>query len=53
MAARDSHHRASSHFGGPVLLRRTRRDLAELAGLVWLALEVVRLVRARLDKPGG
>lgn len=39
-------------FEDPVLLRRTRRDLAELVGLVWLVLEVVRLVRSRFEKPG-
>jgi hypothetical protein len=31
-----------------VLLVRTRRDIAELVGLVWLALEVSRLVRKRV-----
>jgi hypothetical protein len=35
-----------------MVLRRTRRDLAELVGLVWLALEIVRLVRSRLEKSG-
>jgi hypothetical protein len=51
-AAQHSHPRGSQLFEGPTLFRRTRKDLAELAGLVWLAIEVVRLVRARLGKPG-
>jgi hypothetical protein len=37
-------------FKGPVLLGRTRRDIAELIGWVWLAIEVARLVRGRLDE---
>lgn len=32
---------------GPVLLRRTRRDVAELIGWIWLAVEFARLVRSR------
>jgi hypothetical protein len=32
---------------GPVLLRRTRKDVAELAGWIWLAVEISRLVRSR------
>ena len=36
-------------FKGPMLLGRTRRDIAELIGWVWLAIEVARLVRGRLD----
>ena len=35
---------------GPVLLGRTRRDIAELIGWVWLAIEVARLLRDRLDE---
>ena len=37
-------------FEEPLLLRRTRRDLAELVGLVWLALEIVRFVRSRVER---
>ena len=37
-------------FKGPMLLGRTRRDIAELIGWVWLAIEVARLVRNRLDE---
>jgi hypothetical protein len=33
-----------------MLFSRTRRDLAELAGLLWLAVEVSRLVRSRRAK---
>jgi hypothetical protein len=35
----------------PILLRRTRMDMAELVGLVWLCFELVRLARSRLEKP--
>jgi hypothetical protein len=34
-------------FGGPVLLRKMRRDIAELIGWIWLAIEVGRVVRSR------
>jgi hypothetical protein len=34
-------------FEGPVLLRRTRRNLAELMGLAWLVLEVAQHLRSR------
>jgi hypothetical protein len=37
-------------FSGPVLFRRTRRIIVELTGLVWLAIEIARLVRSRLTK---
>jgi len=46
--------RSRSHgprlFAGPVLFRRTRRTIAELTGLIWLAIEVARLVRSRFAK---
>lgn len=35
---------------GPALLGRTRRDIAELIGWVWLTIEVSRLVRSRLGE---
>jgi len=38
-------------FEGPVLLGRTRRDIAELIGFAWLTIEIVRLVRSRFEKP--
>jgi hypothetical protein len=38
-------------FEGPVLLRGTRRNVAELIGLAWLALEIVRLLRSRRESP--
>ena len=38
-------------FTGPVLLRGTRRSVADLIGAVWLAFEIARLVRSRLEKP--
>jgi hypothetical protein len=31
----------------PVLLRGTRKDVAELIGWIWLAVEFARLVRSR------
>ncbi|HKD95696.1 MAG TPA: hypothetical protein VKB43_13400 [Gaiellaceae bacterium] len=52
MAARATHP-GPRLFQDPVLLRKTRRDIADLVGLVWLALEVVRLVRSRWEKPRG
>jgi len=33
-----------------MLFSRTRRDLAELVGLLWLAVEVARLVRSKRMK---
>jgi hypothetical protein len=37
-------------FAGPVVLRRTRKTVADLIGAVWLVLEIARLVRARLER---
>ena len=37
-------------FEGPTLFVRTRRDIAELIGWVWLSIEIVRLVRSRFEK---
>ena len=37
-------------FKGPPLFGRTRRDIAELIGWTWLAIEVVRFVRVLLDE---
>jgi hypothetical protein len=37
-------------FEGPTLFGRTRRDIGELVGLVWLSIEIVRLVRSRFEK---
>jgi hypothetical protein len=51
-AHRHSQPRASQLFEGPTVFGRTRKDLAELAALVWLLSEVLRLVRSRLDQPG-
>lgn len=36
---------------GPTLLGATRRDIAELIGWAWLGVEIVRLVRSRLEPP--
>ena len=40
-------------FARPVVLRRTRRSIADLTGVVWLGLEIARLVRSRLERPDG
>jgi hypothetical protein len=37
-------------FAGPLLLPRTRRSVADLIGVVWLALETARIVRTRLER---
>jgi len=37
-------------FEGPLVFSQTRRHIAELAGLVWLAVEVSRLVRSKRMK---
>jgi hypothetical protein len=37
-------------FEGPKLFSRTRGDVAELVGLLWLAVEVSRFVRSRCMK---
>ena len=37
-------------FEEPVLLRRTRKNIVELAGWVWLVIEVTRWVRLRLER---
>jgi hypothetical protein len=39
--------RAPSLFEGPVLFRRTRGDIAELIGWIWVAVELARLLRRR------
>jgi len=38
-------------FEGPTLFGRTRKDIADLVGWVWLSVEIVRLVRSRFEKP--
>jgi hypothetical protein len=37
-------------FAGPRLFSRTRRDIAELLGLLWLAVEISRFVRSKFTK---
>jgi hypothetical protein len=54
IAARQPRHHKPGYHGprlleGPVLFRRTRRNLAELAALTWLAVEILRLTRSRRD----
>lgn len=35
----------------PVLLRGTRKDVAELVGWIWLTVECAGLVRSRVEEP--
>lgn len=35
---------------GPMLLSQTRRDIAEVVGLLWLAVEISRFVRSKRMK---
>jgi hypothetical protein len=37
-------------FEGPKLFSRTRTDIAEFVGLLWLALEISRFVRSKCMK---
>jgi len=47
LAARRSRHHPPRLFEGPVLLRGTRKNIAELIGWIWVAIELARLVRRR------
>ena len=49
-AAQRPRRREDRIFSGPVLFGRTRRDIAELIGWAWLAIEIARLVRVLLDE---
>jgi hypothetical protein len=51
LAARRARRQGPHIFDGPMLFARTRRDIAELVGLLWLAVEVSRLVRRRVRAP--
>jgi hypothetical protein len=54
MATLDARRSRSSRpglFEEPLLLRRTRRDMAELIGCIWLAFEFARVVRSRFAHP--
>jgi hypothetical protein len=48
LAARRARRQDPHIFDGPVLFVRTRGDIAEIVGFLWLAVEVSRLVRNRL-----
>jgi hypothetical protein len=52
MASR-AYRRRHRLFEGPMLFSRTRGDIAEVAGLVWLAVEVSRFVRSKRMKAAG
>lgn len=47
-----SHVRRHRHrlFQGPMLFSRSRKDVAELVGLLWLAFEVSRFVQSKRMK---
>jgi hypothetical protein len=47
LAAQRSRHHGPRLFEGPVLLRGTRKNIAELIGWIWVAIELARLVRRR------
>jgi hypothetical protein len=47
LAARRARRPGPRLFDGPMLFVRTRRDLAELVGLVWLGFEVARFFRSK------
>jgi hypothetical protein len=51
LAARRARPPGPRLFEGPMFLRRTRRNVAELVGWVWLAVEVTGWVRSRLEQP--
>jgi len=40
-------------FEGPVVFRRRRMKIAELAALVWLLVKLAPLARSFFDAPGG
>jgi hypothetical protein len=50
LAARQTRPRGPHLFEGPVFLRRTRNDIVELVGWVWLAVEIAGWLRSRLEK---
>jgi hypothetical protein len=52
LAARRPRHHRPRLFEVPLLFTRARGTVAELVALVWLATEVVRLVRARVEAAG-
>jgi hypothetical protein len=49
MASR-AYRRRHRLFEGPTLFSRTRMEIAEVVGLVWLAVEVSRFVRSKRMK---
>ncbi len=51
LAARRARRQGPHIFDGPLLFARTRRDIAELVGLLWLAVEISRLGRKRMRAP--
>ena len=47
LAARRARRPGPRLFDGPMLFVQTRRDVAELIGLVWLGYEVARFFRSK------
>lgn len=53
LAARRARHPGPRLLDGPMLFVRTRRDVAELAALVWIGIEVARLFRSKRLRASG
>lgn len=53
LAARRARRPGPRLFEGPMLFARTRREVAELLGLLWLAVAVARLFRSKRMKVSG
>jgi hypothetical protein len=49
LAARHSRHQGPRLFEVPLLFKSGRKSIYEIVALVWLATEVVRFVRTRLE----
>jgi hypothetical protein len=50
LAARRARRQGPRLFEGPVLFSRTRRNIAELVGVLWLAVELARHFRSKRMK---
>jgi hypothetical protein len=50
LAARRARRPGPRLFEGPMLFARTRREVAEFVGLLWLAVAVARLFRSKRMK---
>jgi hypothetical protein len=52
LAAQRPRHNGPRLFEGHLLFERARGNIAELVAFVWLATEVVRLLRERIEAAG-